>query len=885
MFEFSDKILHVVGGLVLLGAIAPVVLPMIGAGIAGLVMALAPAAPAMIAVGYAMLPFAAGLMAIGIAVNFMGSGLKSLAEGFQDFPYKHVVDTALALMIASPMLLVAGTFMLVAGVLLGPAGLLVGMGLQSLGKGVSAFVGEGILSMLYLLGPALIVFSMLAIPAGYAMLIAGLLLGPGALLVGMGLGTLAGGIAPFVDKGMIKAMYRLGPALIIFSALLIPAGYMMLIAGALMLPAGIMTGIGLDVLATGIEAFTGRKMIKTMALLGPALILFSASTLLAAVALLPAAVLMLPAGIMMGIGLSVLGDGLKEMKRTGGTMVMMSIVLPFFAASMIIAGALLTVAGPLIMVGGILTGIGLAGLGLGLNVWDGGTITNALLVGPVLLVLSTFLLAASIPLLVASVLFTPAAVLIGIGLAILGASLLLWDGGTLASAALVGPALMILAVSLLIASPALLIAGVFFVPAALLVGLGLGILGLSLQLFDKNTVKAAFMIGPALLILSASLLMAAPALLLAGVFFVPGALLVGMGLLLLGTSIRLIRKSIRYMARIGPALVILADGLLNAAPKMYLAGFFFAPAALMLGGPMIVLALGLRALGKGLRKFSKGGLQALQLLGPALFWFALALLPASLMMIVAAPAFAVAAALIIPGAILMAFAMGILAIPLMRVSFALAMILPHAAGMPALALGLLLLGPALVSFGFGLFMLGVFASLPFFNTGLDVFITALWAMAMAFQAIPTEKAVALGMVFQGLAAMTDLENAGNMLFEVAMGIFWIARALETLPEEKTISMALLATNMSGLISAAVQLKPENVEAVEGVVKAAAEYANVASEMPTPDMDPFVQALKSALGLGGEGGGGGQDIVLELNGRELGRAIDAHIEGNHGLDIG
>ena len=56
-------------------------------------------------------------------------------------------------------------------------------------------------------------------------------------------------------------------------------------------------------------------------------------------------------------------------------------------------------------------------------------------------------------------------------------------------------------------------------------------------------------------------------------------------------------------------------------------------------------------------------------------------------------------------------------------------------------------------------------------------------------------------------------------------------------------------------------------------------------MPTPDMAPFVQALKSALGMGGEGGGGGQDIVLELNGRELGRAIDAHIEGSHGLNLG
>lgn len=339
------------------------------------------------------------------------------------------------------------------------------------------------------------------------------------------------------------------------------------------------------------------------------------------------------------------------------------------------------------------------------------------------------------------------------------------------------------------------------------------------------------------------------------------------------------------MAKIGPALTELAKGLKKSAWSMFWAGLFFAPAAMMLALPIMLLGISLKILAKGLKRFGKAGGEMLVTMAEGLMMFGIALLPASLMLYLAAPFFFAAALLFIPAAILMAIGMAILADPLMKVSQALALILPHAAGMPALALGLFLLGPALISFGFGLFMLGIFASLPFFSTGLDTFIKALTAMATAFQAIPTEKAVALGHVFQGLAAMTDLEDAGSMLFEVAMGIFWIARALETLPEEKTIAMALLATNMADLITAAVQLKPENVEAVEGVVAAAAEYAGVAAEMPTPDMDPFVQALKSALGLGGEGGeGGGQDIVLELNGRELGRAIDAHVNGRHGLTI-
>ena len=52
------------------------------------------------------------------------------------------------------------------------------------------------------------------------------------------------------------------------------------------------------------------------------------------------------------------------------------------------------------------------------------------------------------------------------------------------------------------------------------------------------------------------------------------------------------------------------------------------------------------------------------------------------------------------------------------------------------------------------------------------------------------------------------------------------------------------------------------------------------------MDAFVQALKQLNGDsesgGGSGSGRGKDIVLELNGRELGRAIDVHLDDKHNL---
>ena len=885
MFEFSDKILLVVGGLALLGPVAALVLPMLGAGIAGLVMALLPAAPALALVGIALIPFAAGLFAMGLAVKMMGSGLKTLGDGFREFPHKHVVKTAVALMLAAPMLLIAGVFLLPAGAVLGPAGVLVGIGLGAIGKAIRLFNEEGALKTMLLLGPALVVFGFFMLFASPLLGAAGIEMFWGGMWLGIGLMLLGKGVKEFMEKGMYMHMLKLGPSLALFALWMLPAAAALVVAGLPMILGGALVGLGLKILAVGITPFTDKGMLKTMAILGPTLALFGMSLAVAAPFLFAAGAQILPAGILVGLGLYVLGKGLQEMKRTGGTMVMMMMVLPPFAVMLLFTSRLLEKSAVKMLFAGVLLGIGLAALGMGINVWDGGTILNAILLGPALFVLGFLLIFATAALQAVAAPFLASALLVGIGLAVLGLALNLFGKRALVAAFLVGPALAILGLGLLLAVVPMAMAAALFAPAALLVGFSLGILGMALNLFGKKALRAAFLVGPALAILGLSLMIAVIPMWLASILFVPAATAVGIGLFILGTAIRLIRRSIRHMAKIGPALKIFASGLLGASWKMWLASIFFAPAVFALAIPLLLLGIGLKALMKGLRKFGKGGGEMLDQMAIGLFKFGLALLPASVMLMIAAPFFFAAAIMMLPAAILMGIAMAFLAEPLMKVAFALSLILPHAAGMPALALGLLLLGPALISFGFGLFMLGIFASLPFFSTGLDTFITALHAMAMAFQSIPTEKAVALGMVFQGLAAMTDLDNAGSMLFEVAMGIFWIARALETLPEEKTISMALLATNMADLISAAVELKPENVESVEGVVKAAAEYANVASAMPTPDMDPFVQALKSALGLGGDGdSGGGQDIVLELNGRELGRAIDAHVNGRHGLNI-
>ena len=99
LFEFSDRIMDVALGLLVLGPVAMATLPMIGVGMAGLAMALAAAAPAFFLAAPALAVFGAALALLGVGINAIGSGLKSLGDGFRDFPYKGVVKTALALML------------------------------------------------------------------------------------------------------------------------------------------------------------------------------------------------------------------------------------------------------------------------------------------------------------------------------------------------------------------------------------------------------------------------------------------------------------------------------------------------------------------------------------------------------------------------------------------------------------------------------------------------------------------------------------------------------------------------------------------------------------------------------------------------------------------
>jgi len=366
--------------------------------------------------------------------------------------------------------------------------------------------------------------------------------------------------------------------------------------------------------------------------------------------------------------------------------------------------------------------------------------------------------------------------------------------------ALIGLALVPFALGLLIAAPAMFVAAALFAPAAILIGAGLMMLGIGIGLIVDNASELPA-IGMYLAGFAIGLLAAAIPLYFAAGIIGPGALLLGAGLFMLGLGITMLVDNAGPMATLGFSLAGFAAGLLVAAPMLYFAGLIIGPAAALLGAGLIVLGLGLMAM--------DGSGSTMQEITANILPMAQALMMAAPFMLVAGLYMMLAGVPFLLGATFIALGMALLSGPLTQFATAMAIIAPFASVLGAIASGLLMLGFALPVFGLGLLLLGIFASLPFFDTGLETLTEALYIFADAMSGIPTEKAIALGQVFAGLAAMTDMEGMGNVLLGLAFGIGFLGTALWTLPSAEylngiAVAIASFGTSVATLLQPAAE---------------------------------------------------------------------------------
>ena len=586
------------------------------------------------------------------------------------------------------------------------------------------------------------------------------------------------------------------------------------------------------------------------------------------------------AALVFGIAAWFLGQGFKALKEGIDDFPIMMMIglgfalIPFGYALMYAAIPFIFGAG-LVGIGALLLGFGLQALAKGIEGFTKRGMFEAMLGLTFMLVLFGYgLMYAAIPFFLGAMLIGIPALLLGFGLQMLAKGI---EGftkrGMFEAMFKLTFMLYVFGIGLMYAAVPFLWGGTLVGVAALILGAGLLVLAKGINAFKKIGFENMLELGASLIAFGWLLIPAGIALPIGGYFLMWGAIPATAGLLLLWMGVKpWMSMDFAKLATLGKTLDAMTDGFLST-------GFW-----LMFSGPMLMIGgltagIGLLWLAMGVAPWMAMDFEALSGLGVALAAFAFGIYIAGGLLMLAGMPFLI-------GALMVAPAMMILALPLMLFGRAIGVMAPFVDRMKPMAEGLIALGRALPTLGWGLWKLGIYAMVPWFDTGIKTLTKALHAFAAAMGTLSTEKAVALGQIFQGLAVLTDMDSVGDILWDMAWGIWAIGRALDSIPETKALSFNVTADSLANLIDSSVQLTPEGVENVEGMAKAAREYASAQKAMKDPSKDAFVEALRQVMGEQRSSGGSkekkGQDIVLELDGDEFARAVNAAIDSKHGL---
>jgi hypothetical protein len=148
----------------------------------------------------------------------------------------------------------------------------------------------------------------------------------------------------------------------------------------------------------------------------------------------------------------------------------------------------------------------------------------------------------------------------------------------------------------------------------------------------------------------------------------------------------------------------------------------------------------------------------------------------------------------------------------------------------------------------------------------------------------------------GIQATSDLFKVLNSLntelphqiHMIALAIEHLAQSMQQLPLTKTIALTATLDAFEGAVHAAIKMKSDapdgDLGAKGGAAAEGARSASISSKISSGS-GGIADALSGLFGDGGGSSKSGNDVVLVLNNRELGRAIDAHLSKKHNLSIG
>ena len=465
--------------------------------------------------------------------------------------------------------------------------------------------------------------------------------------------------------------------------------------------------------------------------------------------------------------------------------------------------------------------------------------------------------------------------------------------------------------------------------SAALVGIPLFIFAVGLQKFGES-LRAFRKVGlDDMLLAVTSLGIFAYMLMGVTVQLLVAGILVAIPLYMLGVALQEFAMAMRKFNSVGiGAIFAMTASLILMAALLNAVGLPLAAGALLVSIPLYMLGVALNEFAAGIAQFNAVGFVEILKMGAALGLLAFVLAGAAPGIVtyglaVAVPLGAVSIALGIFGKAMQTFAATdpVKAAAGLGLVFLLGMVMrtsgatlsvyaqPFAYGLTVAAGGLAVFGAALQTFvgvGLGTVFVVIAALMAFagamaflVNTGLMAYMLVgcqLLAIPLAmFGAGLMTMGMGLLLIQAGMPALMSLGDTLAVIAEIglfgaavmdmlALSVFGIALALMMIPESKTIAFGFAMQGYAAAMAAVSALTPESVEAAERVVESAAEYAEIQATMRMPDEDSFIQAMKNVFGVGEGKDKQGQDIILELNGRELGRAIDAAINRRHNLAI-
>jgi len=887
------------------------------------VSALAPFAAVFIAaaanISAGLIALSPGLLIFSVALATFGAALKliggreiatMLGLSLAIFPFAIAMNLASGLIASAAIVMAPGMMML-------------GVGFMMLGAGLTIMTLA--LPAMALLIPILPMFAAALSASAVPFAIGATLIGATAGLLGLGLAQL--GLGLLVATLGIPAMFLLASALPIFGAGLIAAAPSLALGAALIAPVAGALGAAFAMLGAGVALAT--LGIPGMFLLAAALPLFALGLTYAAPMMVAAAVGFAPAALMLGLGIGALGLSLLLFDEdTLEIMTAMVIALPIFALGLLAGSAILALASMAFLLPALGLALALGAFGVALKLFDGKTLEIMTVMPLALIPFSIGLLAASFILSLAAAAFLTPAITLATALGAFGLALKLFGEEEIAAMGFIALTIVPFALAMGFAGRLLAFAGKYTVIGAAFTAAALAILGLGVRALPNNFADMLLAISIALVPFATALAYAALPMFIGGILFGIGALSISPGLTTLGDAFRTLPENMATMMMgLSQALVPFATAVRESGLKMLIGGVLF-------GAGASILAPGLITLGDAFKQLPANMPDLMGQLAPILVPFATAVAESATPMFFGAPLFAVGAMILYPGlvalgrgfkeltdnmpdlmaqltevmppfasallgsgfafilgammwstgALILAPGMYALSGSFMEFALALVMIAPHIEMMTPLAHALQEMGKAMLSFGldivsFGLMSIGLF---PVFKIGLGMMISTIKDLSAALETVPFEKTRAIADFLNGLVSLTGLENIADTMFTVAQGVGVVSDALRDLPAEQTIAMSQLMTSVA---EASVKVTPEGVENVKNLVEQASVYASVQAEFKAPSVDAFVQALKqvnSDNASSGSGSGSGKDIILELNGRELGKAIDVHLEDKHNL---